>query len=245
MHVTKVRILNILIPALILSACSNISDTKTSLAVHHSGALKNFMHKGDLSAKASLDTLEPVDLYALGALESLKGELIILDGQPYLSREIDGELVIEKSYEAKASLLVYSYISEWDEHEVRESVNSLEELESLVEEVGLKEGLNIEKPFPFMLKGKMDLFRWHVINWPESDTVHTHQKHIESGLHATEKNREVTILGFYSRRHQGIYTHHTSHMHLHVLSDDLTLAGHLDQLAPGNDFKIFLPSVDD
>jgi acetolactate decarboxylase len=96
-----------------------------------------------------------------------------------------------------------------------------------------------------MLKGKMELFRWHVINWPESDTVHTHQKHMESGLHATEENREVTILGFYSRHHQGIYTHHTSHMHLHVLSDDLTLAGHLDQLAPGNDFKIFLPSVDE
>lgn len=245
MHVSKVRILNILIPALILSACSNISDTKTSLAVHHAGALKNFMHKGDISAKASLDTLESVDLYALGALESLKGELIILDGEPYLSREVDGELAIEKSYEAKASLLVYSYTSEWEEHNVRESVNSLGELESLVEEIAVKQGLNIEKPFPFMVRGKMDFLKWHVINWPEEDMAHTHEKHKESGLNAAENKIEVTILGFYSRHHQGIYTHRTSHMHLHVLSDDLTLAGHLDQLIPGNDFKIFLPSVDE
>jgi len=227
----------------ILMSCSQ-TDTKEVVPVNSAGALKNFMHHNDITGKVSLDTLNPVDLYALGALENLKGELIIIDGLPYLSREENGKLVIEKTYNARASLLVYSYVSAWNEHKIRESANSLGELESLVEEIAIKEGLNIEKPFPFMLKGRTDLFKWHVINWPEEDSLHTHQKHIESGLNGIEENREVTILGFYSRHHQGIYTHHTSHMHLHFLSDDLTLAGHVDQLIPGSNFKILLPSID-
>jgi len=217
-----------------------MSETE-SIQVSHAGALKNFMQEGDISAKASLDTLNPVDLYGLGALENLQGELIILDGKPYLSRVVDGNVVIEKSYDAKASLLVYSQVSEWHEYKVRESINSLGELESLVEEYAVKEGVNIEKAFPFMIKGKMDSFRWHIVNWPREDTVHTHKKHINSGLRGKEEKRNVTLLGFYSRHHRTVFTHQTSDMHIHVLTDDLELGAHVDALVLGKKFSIFLP----
>jgi len=235
------RILFFIFLSSVLVACKE-PPNKTAIKVNHAGALKNFMHKGDISAKASLDTLNPIDLYGLGALEQLKGELIIIDGEPYLSRVLNGKIQIEKTYDARASLLVYSRVRAWEEYKIRESINSLGELESLVEEKAIKQGIHIESPFPFRIRGKMDLFKWHVINWPEGDTVHTHQKHILSGMNGTEENREVTILGFYSRHHQTIFTHHTSQMHLHVLTDDLQLAGHVDALTPGKKFNLLLPA---
>ena len=43
--------------------------------VKYFGALKNMMHKGDVSAKADLSDFENSEhLYAIGALENLKGE---------------------------------------------------------------------------------------------------------------------------------------------------------------------------
>jgi len=225
----------------LIGCSSNPKDV--DIEVKHAGALKNFMHKGDISAKASLDTLNPVDLYALGALENLKGEFIVVDGEPYLSREVNGELLIEKTYEARVSLLVYSYVSNWKDQEIKESVSSYRELEILVEEAATKFGIDVETPFPFLIKGKINSFGWHVINWPENDTMHTHLRHIESGLNGVEENRDITILGFYSRLHQSIFTHHTTHMHLHVLTKEKDLVGHVDEIIPGTDFKLLFPAA--
>lgn len=225
----------------ILAGCSYETET-ARVSVKYAGAIKNFIQDGDLSAQASLDTLDPVDLYGLGVLENLEGEIIILDGRPYLSRKIDGKIVLEESYDAKASLLVYARVPEWSNHEVKVSINSMIELESLVEETAIRSGVNIEKPFPFMVRGKMANFQWHVIDWPEGNTELTYQKHLDAVAKKMEKDREVTLLGFYSRHHKGVFTPFTSEVHIHVLSDDYELAGHLDAVAPGKNFTILLPS---
>ena len=59
-----------------LFSCSTPSPEDTSFEVAFKGALKNIMHKGDLSANISLSELADIDhLYALGAVENLKGEI--------------------------------------------------------------------------------------------------------------------------------------------------------------------------
>ena len=48
--------------------------------------LKNIMHHGDLSSKIDLMELENLEnLYALGAVEQLKGEILIMNSKPYIS----------------------------------------------------------------------------------------------------------------------------------------------------------------
>ena len=46
-----------------------------------SGAMKNIMMQGDLSAHINLDTLNKTHLFGLGPAASLKGEIMILDGK--------------------------------------------------------------------------------------------------------------------------------------------------------------------
>ena len=80
-----------------------------------------------------------------------------------------------------------------------------------------------------------------MINWPEGDHEHSHEKHINSGLHGTHKGADVQILGFYSDRHHAIFTHHTTNMHLHFISKDKSKTGHVDGLRLGNSMKLLLP----
>jgi hypothetical protein len=67
----------LLLLVLSIISCTRTPDQGEGLQVVYHGALKNFMMKGDISAKADLAELKDIDhLYALGALEKLKGEIL-------------------------------------------------------------------------------------------------------------------------------------------------------------------------
>lgn len=83
-----------------------------------------------------------------------------------------------------------------------------------------------------------------MIDWPEGDTIHTHEKHQESGLHGTITSEEVEILGFYSKHHHKQFTHHTTNMHLHVRTLNNNLAGHLDDVDLGEEMVLKIPFVE-
>jgi acetolactate decarboxylase len=54
-------------------------------------------------------------------------------------------------------------------------------------------------------------------------------------------NTPVTMLGFYSKHHQSIFTHHTTFMHVHLLDDKTKTVGHLDELQIKGLLTIYLP----
>ncbi len=69
------------------------------IEVGYAGALKNFMHKGDISSKFSLAELEGKShLYALGAVENLKGEIQIFDGIPSITFSENGVIAIDNTF---------------------------------------------------------------------------------------------------------------------------------------------------
>src|SRR5690606_22057074 len=85
------------------------------------------------------------------------------------------------------------------------------------------------EPFPFWLTGE-GTADWHVIDWPAGDSLHTHEKHKKAGLHGRIKLKNAKIIGFYSPKHAGIYTHHSTRLHMHVLATEQPLAAHLDAI---------------
>lgn len=226
-----------------LCACKQ-SDPNYTFKVEHAGALRNIMHKGDLSAQADLNLFKGVEnFYALGALENLQGEILILNGESYISSVANDSLFIIATFDRHATLLVSASVKNWDTQNIPDSVSSYSELETYIEAAAKSRGINVEEPFPFLLTGVAKSFAWHVINWAVSDSVHSHEKHINSGLHGQIPNQEVEILGFYSKHHHAIFTHHTTNMHLHVRTTDGVLAGHLDGLTLGRDMVLALPAA--
>lgn len=232
-----------LLSLILLTACSSPAGDVTPVTVHHRGALRNMMHQGDISAKADLRELQDREhLYALGALEKLKGELLIWDGTSYLASASGEEVVIEHTFDRKATLLVYAQVAEWTPVAVPDTVNTYSGLETFIAQAAAKKGLDLEAPFPFLLQGQIARAAWHVIDWPEGDTEHSHTKHRQSGPHGTLEQEPMDILGFYSKHHTGVFTHHTTNMHLHFRTHDGRLVGHLDNLMPqGGELVLYVP----
>ncbi len=211
--------------------------------VFYYGALKNFMQKADVSAKVKLDTLQSIPhLYALGAMEGLQGEVQIFDGHAYHSVKDGTRVRIDTSFAQKASLLVAAPVSNWQSVALPDSVQTYQQLEQFIKQLIANTHL-ADTPFPFKITGTVKLLNWHVIDWAEGDSVHTHQKHKTAGLTGTIAQTRVNIIGFYSTKHKGIFTHQTSAMHLHFSTQDGVLAGHIDDVQLGNGMEMSLPDT--
>jgi acetolactate decarboxylase len=226
---------------LILAYSCQSNNKKASITeVKYSGALRTIM-SGNIEPVVSLDSLsDKTNFYALGAIENLKGEIQIFDSKPSNSIVMDSSLQIEDSYNLNAALLVYAEVEEWDSYKTENS-KTKEELESTIFEIAKSNGIDTEKPFPFLLEGTVASLDWHVINWKDGDSVHTHKKHTESGLNGNLKNKQVQIIGFYSTKHKAVFTHHTANMHMHFKTYDNTVAGHIDDLLLNETITLKLP----
>lgn len=238
----------VLLSMLFMMSCNSFEQKTTphslGYTVEYAGALKNMMHKGDISAKADLSAFnDRQHFYALGAIENLKGEIQIFNSKPFNSIVRGDTLYFDRSYELKATLVVYASVEKWQSIVIPDNISSYEELESFITQTSLDYGLNNKAPFPFLIEGTIASADWHVIDWPAGDTVHTHQKHKSSGLNGTVNNRPVQLLGFYSNAHHTIFTHHSTNMHIHIKTEDNEIAGHLDGLILGKGMILKLPEL--
>lgn len=228
--------------SLIIFSCDNPSKINQSFEVEYKGALKNIMHKGDLSTKVKLSEYEDIEnLYALGAIENLKGEIQIFNSKPTNSYVENGLIKFDSSYSKKATLLVKSVVKEWSSFQIPNKINTKKELENYLEKIASENNIDINQPFPFLIEGIAKELSWHVINWKDGDLEHSHEKHIASGLNETTENIEVKLLGFYSNSHHAIFTHHTTNMHIHMKSANGKIAGHVDELQLGQNMTLKLP----
>ena len=217
---------------------------KENPAVNVYGALFEIKHKGDLSSRISLSQFDnDANIFALGALKDLEGEILILDSKPFISYVTsNSEVGISNDFNHEAALYVSTVVNNWNELKLPANVNTTQQLEKYIEEISSDNHINIEEPFPFLIKGVSSEVNWHIINWDSKDTVHSHQKHIESGLSGVLEDTPMTILGFYSKNHKTIFTHHTTFIHMHFLTDDEKIAGHIDDIIFGDAQTLYLPN---
>ncbi len=227
-----------------ITSCKTDHKESTNFKVEYSGALKNVMHKGDISSKVELKKFENIEhFYALGAIENLKGEIQIFDTSVYNTMVVDSALNFDNSFDKKATLLVYACINKWKSFKIPESIVTYKELELFISETAKDNQIKVDEPFPFLLEGKPKYIDWHVINWKDGDTEHSHEKHISSGLNGRLINTQVEMLGFYSDSHHAIFTHHTTNMHIHLKTIDNKIAGHVDGLNLEKGMILKLPNI--
>ena len=221
-------------------------DNTLAWKVEHAGALSNVMKKNDLSAYISLDSLSnKPHLYAVGALEGLKGEIIISNSKPIIAKvdkeDEENDYIIDNTYHHKAAFLVYAQVEHWEQVEIPVEIKTRYDLERFIKKQAKGRGIPEKEAFPFLIEGLISSFSWHIVDWDETDSVHTHEKHIKSGLYHGKVEEMVQLIGFYSPKHHGVFTHHSSNMHLHVLKQDHTFGAHLDDFVLGERMILKLP----
>ncbi len=216
----------------VAAACSApvASAQGNSGEVMIAGELRRVMHDGDLSRSIALDTLQGrPQLYALGPLEGLRGEIVIRDGVPLVSRVEDGAVAASSTFHAGAAFLVYAQVREWQSVEIPAGLEGAAALERFIRQAAADAGVDVSRPFPFLISGVPELAKFHVVD-KGTDLPHSPEEHDRINVGFELRDEMVEIVGFYSDAHHGIFTHHDSNVHMHLLTPDKRTAGHLDEL---------------
>lgn len=208
--------------------------------VKYSGAMSNVMKKGNLHATISIDSISGrLHLYGIGPVEYLKGELIIVDGHAYKATVRPNKLMeVTETYMAKAPFFVYTHVAEWKEYTLPETVTDIAKLEAHLNAITK----DAKRPFAFRLVGTIPAATIHVTNLPGGTVVKKPADTQKGKTYYQLKDTDAEIVGFFSTKHQSIFTHHNSYTHMHLITADKTKMGHLDKLTikPGS-IKLYLP----
>ena len=205
------------------------------------GAMFKIMRESDFSTHISLDTLTKTNLYALGPVTDLKGEIAVLDGKFYIStKNTEGGVSTDTTAQHDAAMLVYCHVKEWDTLRLSEKIDGFTQLQMLVEKAANEGKKPLNTPFPFMIKTRVQSLSYHIINW-EKGAIHTMDNHKQFALKKVIENTEVTLIGFYSDHHHSIFTHHTTNMHIHLVRENPIIVGHVDNIDITNPMVLLLP----
>lgn len=214
-------------------------STDTFSDINVVGAMKNVMWKGELGSSINLDTIsDKIGLYGLGPVSYLKGELLINDGKSYVGRVTsDSTMEVEQNYEVSAPFFVYAHVNEWTEIDLDSNIRTIPDLENLIDE----KASEFIRPFAFKLIGKVASTIIHLQNLPEGSKVSSPDEAHQGQINYELRDEDVVIVGFFSKEHKGVFTHHDSFLHMHLITKDEKQMGHLDKLEIEN-MKLFLPN---
>lgn len=221
---------------LFLASLCAVAAAHSQLPVGVYGAMRRIMQDGNLSAAVSLDTLDRTHLYALGPVAGLQGEIAVFDGRVYVAHK-RGNGVDTSSASPAAAMLVYSRVQRWKESPMGDTAAGLAAVQSAIEAAAKQQGFDLEKPFVFRITGRLT-GRAHVIHWEEG-AEYTMENHKQFAV--SQPIDAPVLIGFYSRHHAGVFTHHSSLLHLHVVNPETGYVGHVDELRLGADARLALP----
>lgn len=210
-----------------LSVCLLAAGEPTT-ALQTFGSLRAMFHQGQTGATARLSEHLPDEhLFGVGALSELRGEVTIIGGEVFLSYADGSSVRTETSTtsDESATLLVLGSVHDWVSATTSGPIpfDAFDaELEALARQAGVS-----SETFVFTLEGRMQDVAWHVIDGTKLEGGgSSHHDHMAAALRGEAEEANVKLVGFFSERHQGVFTHMGSNTHAHVVT--ARAGGHLD-----------------
>jgi acetolactate decarboxylase len=210
--------------------------------VRHAGNRNNIIQNGDLSARINLDTLSEIsNLYAIGPIEGLKGEITVYNGKSSIATIEREQPKIYSSLNYNAVFLAYASASQWKKSTIEKSIGGLSHVEAFVQNMAKKNNVDTQKPFPFRIEGIVDSLNYHII-YKSDNAPHNKTEHQRAKQKFSVYNSSVQIIGFWAdSESQGVYTHPDRRTHLHFMLEDNTESGHIDNIQLREGAILYLP----
>jgi acetolactate decarboxylase len=127
-----------------------------------------------------------------------------------------------------AALLVTATVERWQRVAITGDI-AFADLDARIEELARAAGVDVARPFPFLVEGELADVTWHVlVGPPDKPGSHDHARNAVTGERAVMRG---TAVGFFSTKHEGVFTHMGQHVHAHVVDPAAALAAHADRLS--------------
>ena len=217
------------------------SDTAFSTTVF--GAFLAMMHKKDHGPKVSLDAPSMTGMtHAVGALTDLRGEVSLIDGKPIVTYGASCT-ACPPAHGEKATLLIAAKVTSWMPPLVLPDDLAGHALDRFIIEQGRKAGLDMAKPFPLRLKGKLTNVAMHVIRAPNPQ-FGGHGSGQPMALQEDIKTPAIEgeVVGFYAPEQLlGVITHPGEPFHYHWVDAGRTRTAHLDAFGMAKGAELHFP----
>lgn len=244
----KIKISIAVAMATILLSCKkeakdeNSKDvTKNVTEIKTISAMKKVMMGEDLSAHINWDTIPKQNLYAVCPLERIEGEVTIIDGKMFSSKVVENNVIeIKNDWNIQSPFAVYAYVTDWEELETEANFSNDDELQAFIEELAIKRGRDISKPFVFRIIGIFDTVDYHIISKPKDEIEHNHELHDKAKKHFSLQNVTGELLGFFSKNHEGVFTHRGHYIHTHFIDEAQKNMGHLEKAKTNKKVKVLI-----
>jgi len=241
---------------LVVTAYAAIVGSKKEGLVEYVGAQNDVFVSGKASSVVSLEDLaNRKGLYAMGPIDGLDGEITIFDSKPYITQVRGTDYVLDTTLKHGAFFLVWSEQTKWQENvPLPNTVKGYVDLQQFVKSQAQVAGIDVTKPFPFLLSGTPAELKWHInIDRTEGKPI-TKELYAKSKEPFVMKGEAVDIIGFYSESHAGIFltkytpvikedSGMTNAIHIHLVSRTSKAAGHIDDITLGENMTLRLPKL--
>jgi acetolactate decarboxylase len=202
-----------------------------------------------VDASILIDTIKAKNLYALGPVENLRGEIIVWNNNAFVAALTeDKQPYVQKNVkDLKAIFLVYADVEQWDTILLRQTqINSMSDLETFISRAAYKQNIDTSLAFPFQIYARAISGHGHIMFKDTSEKQITPQVLEKARTENLFSDQYIQMLGFYSQHHQSIFTHHDTYLHIHYRLRNKYQAGHLEQLKldPNYPIKLLFPKKD-
>lgn len=217
--------------------------------VRQYGEMSEVLGGGAATAYPRVELAEPLHTphaYAVGALPRLEGEITVLDGRAWIARpdkghglRVDGPSVAPAE---SAAMLTVAHVERWDDYPIDHRLAG-DSLEEFIAERARLRGIDLRRPFPFLIEGEVTDLQVHVLNGacPMRPGVRLAANQ-QPWRFQLETPVRVTVVGFYAADSVGRMTHPGTSIHGHALfdADGTTVTGHVEHIAvaPGAILKL-------
>ncbi len=112
------------------------------------------------------------------------------------------------------------------------------DVERFIGRAGATAGLT--QAFPFVITARPELIDFHIVN-ATPDTPSGMEAHQKIQIPFELRDQDVKLVGFWSNRHQGVFTPIGMDIHTHFQTMDNKVSGHVQGLRLGQGMTLNLP----
>lgn len=243
----------IMLAVFIAAAYAAILGSKKEGPVEYVGAQKDIFKSGKAASVVSLEELGgKKGIFAIGPIDGLDGEITIFDSKPYITKVRGNDYTVDKTLKHGAFFLVWTEQKDWIDVPLPGTVKGYLDLQRFVKEQAQKAGVDVTKPFPFLMAGTPVEIKWHInVDRTEGKPI-TKELFVKSKEPYVTKNEPVDIIGFFSEKHSGVFLSQyapaiqegsgmENAIHIHLVSKTSKAAGHIDNITFGGGMVLRLP----
>lgn len=236
-------------PLLLLALWGAAAAGAEPFEVRAFGNFKRMAHSGDARAVVKLSGLGArPGSYGLGALAGLRGEVLLWDGKLLVTHGHSKEgRTAPAAPVDEAALFVSAQVGAWDETALPETMTQTQ-FEAFVVRTAKAGGIDVERAFPFIVRGALPSLKWHVVTGAAAKHggadpgagAHA-QGHADNRVFERAEPAAI-LLGFYSGAAlEGVITHPGERFHVHYADPRFSVSGHVDEYRVAKSAVLALP----